>query len=144
MSIYQGDPKIILTEDGATLKYVGGQPVMDDGLENLALISLFTQEGWAGNDLFNDTDQKIGSGFELSTQQPITLQALNDIRQAGENALKNPVFGQVTVTVENPNSYRLNITFRIEPPGQDVKKLLVTKNGLNWTAQSLDPAYRRI
>lgn len=144
MNTYQGDPKIILTEDGATLKYVGGQPIMDNGLENLALISLFTQEGWAGNDLEDDTDKKIGSGFEKSTQQPITLQALNDIRQAGENALKNPVFGKVTVTVENPNSYRLNIIFRIEPPGQDVKMLLVTKNGLNWTAQALDPAYRRI
>ena len=61
---YQGDPKIILTENGATLKFVGGQPVMDRGLENFALISLLTKTGWAGNFFIRAEADKIGSDFE--------------------------------------------------------------------------------
>jgi hypothetical protein len=143
MDIYQGDPRLFLTADGARLQFTGGQPVLDRGLENLALISLFTRPGWCGNDLFDDPNQRIGSDFEEATNQPITLAALNDIRDAAEKAMDNPAFGRVTVDVQNPHSYRLNIVIRVEPPGQDIKLLLITKNGLNWTAQALDPAYLR-
>ena len=140
--IYQGDPKLYLTKDGANLKYIEGQPVMDKGLENLAFISLLTEE-WAGNDLFDDVNQKIGSDFEESTRQPITLQNLIDNQDAALKALKNPAFNNVGVEVLNPNGYRRNITIRLEPPGQDVGTLTLTKNGLNWIAQSADPAHRR-
>lgn len=143
MDIFQGDPRLFLTADGSSLKFTGGQPVMDRGLENLALISLFTRQGWPGNDLLRDPGERVGSDFEEATEQPITLQALNDIRDAAEKALINPAFGRVTVVVENPNSYRLNITVRLEPPGRDIKTLLISKNGLNWVAQSLDPAHGR-
>ena len=142
ISIYQGDPKLFLTKDGAELKFVEGQPVMDQGLENLAFISLFT-EGWAGNDLFDDANQKIGSDFEESTRQPITLQNLIDNQDAALKALKNDSFGNIEVDVLNPNGYRRDITIRLEPPGQDINALTITKNGLNWIAQSIDPAHRR-
>lgn len=144
IDIYQGDPKMILTADGATLKYVGGQPRMDQGLENQAFIALFTDGPWPGNDIFPVTQQQIGSDFERLTREPITLQSINDIRNAAERALKSPIFGKVTVTVENPLHYRLNITVRLEPPGQDVKTLILEKNGLNWIAQAVNPAHRRI
>ena len=143
MDIYQGDPRIFLSVDGASLQFTGGQPVLDRGLENMALISLFTAQEWPGNDLFDAPDQRIGSDFQEATEQPITLRALNNIRDAAEKALVNPAFGRVTVVVENPNSYRLNITIRIEPPGQDIKTLLISKNGLNWVAQAIDPAHGR-
>ena len=42
--IYSGDPRIVLTADGADFDYIGGQPVMDQGVENLALISLLTSD----------------------------------------------------------------------------------------------------
>lgn len=143
MSIYHGEPRLILTDDGVTMKWVGGQPIMDAGLENMALISLFT-ESWAGNDLFDNQDQKIGSDFVPQTRKPITLQSLNDIRDSAEKALKNPVFGKITIIVENPKSYRLKVTITLEPPGQDIKILVLSKNGLNWISQAFDPAYRRI
>lgn len=144
MNIFQGDPRIILTADGATLQFVGGQPRMDTGLENQAIISLFTDGPWPGNDLFKNTDQKIGSRFEEAARQPVTLTMLNDVREAAEEALKNPIFGKVSVVVENPNFYRLNVEITIEPPGQDVIKLILEKNGLNWINQNLDPVNRRI
>jgi hypothetical protein len=42
----QGDPKITMENDGADLVFRGGQPVMDSGLENAILISLFSGAEW--------------------------------------------------------------------------------------------------
>lgn len=141
--IFSGDPRLFLSENGSELIFKGGQPVMDRGLENMALISLFTHKGWVGNILFSDINQQIGSDFEEAASQPITLSALNDIVQAAERALDNPAFGNIIVTVENPNSYRLNITVLIQPPGQDSRVLILSKNGSNWIAQKEDPAEGR-
>jgi phage gp46-like protein len=142
--IYQGDPALVLGVNGSKLVFKGGQPVMDQGLENLALISLFTTQGWVGNSLFADPAQRIGSDFMDAANQPITLSMLNDVAQAAKRALDDPAFGNVIVNVENPNSYRLNVTIRLEPPGQDSMELLLEKNGLNWIFQKLKPAHERI
>lgn len=143
IAIYQGDPKLFLDENGAYLNFKGGQPTLDRGLENLVFISLFTRPGWCGNILFNDNNQKIGSDFEEISNQPITLQMINDLRNAAERALDNQVFGNVTVVINNPSGYRLEIIITLQPPGQDIKTLLITKNGLNWLFQAIDPAYKR-
>ena len=74
--IYQGDPRLFLDSDGSFLKFTGGQPVMDRGLENIVLISLFTRPGWPGNVLFQDENQKIGSDFLDIANQSITLRLL--------------------------------------------------------------------
>lgn len=116
---------------------------MDRGLENLALISLFTRRGWPGNILFSDINQQIGGDFEEAANQPITISMFNDVIQAAERALDNPAFGNVIVTVENPNSNRLNVTILIQPPGQDSKVLILSRNGDNWIAQKLEPAEGR-
>ena len=143
--IYSGDPKIVLTENGAKLVFSGGQPVMDQGLENLALISLFTSPGWSGNTLFQDINQQVGlSNFLIISKQSITLTMINDLRQAAIDALNNSAFGNITVDIQNPNSYRLNITITISPPGQDIQTLILTRNGENWLLQNSNPAYRRI
>lgn len=142
--IFQGDPRLVLDENGADLPFRGGQPIMDRGLENLVLISLFTKPGWAGNVLFPDENQKIGSDFEDSTNQAITLQSLNDTRQAALEALKNDAFADVDVEVTNPVSTRRDILIKISPPGRDQQTLLLQKNGTNWIFQKLDPAHRRL
>ena len=144
MNNFEGDPVLILTNDGSTLKFVGGQPVMDRGLENLVLISLFTSLGWAGNTLFTEQNLKIGSNFLTAANQPITLQSLNDIRDAAEKALNDPILGKVKVVVTNTNSYQIDVNIIIEPLGEDIQKLLVSKNGINWQSQIIDPANRRI
>lgn len=142
-SIYQGDPRLFLDENGSFLEFKGGQPVMDQGLENLALISLFTRRGWAGNVLFQDQSQQIGSDFEATAEQPITIQTINDVTDAAEKALESDAFGNVTISVENPSGYKTDVKVTIEHPGQDIQELLISKNGLNWVAQKLFPAYER-
>ena len=143
-NIFQGDPRLFLDENGARFEFIGGQPIMDGGLENLALISLFTDKGWPGNDLFRDPDQKIGSDFELSTRQPITMSSLNMIRDAALKALDNQAFGEVSVEVTNPVSQRITVRVLIKSPGDDVRELLLSTNGLNWQIQALSPAHERI
>jgi hypothetical protein len=140
---FDGDPRLFIDSDGAYLDFQGGQPVMDAGIENLALISLHTGPGWWGNALIDRADRRIGSDFEKTASGTITLSKLNDIRQSAERALSDPAFGRVTTTVQNPQGNRIDVINRIEPPGQDIQELTVSRYGLNWIAQSADPAHRR-
>lgn len=138
---FSGDPKIYLTPSGAEMVFTGGQPVMDSGLENLAGISLFTAPGWWGNSLTLVEDEQIGSDFEETALGAITLQKLADIKVSGENALANPAFGDVDMTVTNPVSWRIDANVLISPPGQDAGQLLLSRNGQNWVNQAQNPAY---
>lgn len=146
--MYQGDPKLTLDENGADLTFKGGQPVMDQGLENAVLISLFSRKGWTGNVLVSDPNQKVGSDFEEKVNQSITISVLNDIRQAGIRALQwmidSGLASNIEIEVTNPTAKNLRVVILIQPPGQDIKVLLLTKHGLNWLAQSLDPANLKV
>lgn len=117
---------------------------MDRGLENHALISLFTRPGWAGNHLIRDPAQHVGSDFEASTEVAITLTSLEATRDAALKALEGDEFSSVEVAVLNPNGYRRDVTVVLRPPGTDLMVLSVERNGLNWSAQITDPANERI
>jgi len=131
------DPRLILGPDGSRLQFTGGQPLLDHGLENLVMISLFTSKGWAGNRFMATA---IGSDFETTCNQPLTRQALDRIRNAAQRALALPILGKVTVTVTNPTGYRLNVLVQSERLGAVV---LARDNG-NWSFQVADPAYRKV
>jgi len=145
--VFQGDPAVNLTSDGANLKFIQGQPVMDKGFENAVLFSLFTKENWAGNDLFDQTDQKIGSDFEESMLLPINLDGINKRRQAAENALawmKNQgKVKDVIVTVTNPSADIIIVNIDITPPNGDAVNLTLENFGASWRFQRDDPAHRR-
>jgi hypothetical protein len=142
--IYSGDPRLFMSVNGTYIKFVGGQPVLDQGWENHVLMSLFTEKGWAGNVLFDDGRQQLGSDFLEATRQPITAKALIDIRNAAEKALSNPAFGTISVTVTNPISVQICVAIIIEPVGQDSQLFFLTRDGLNWILQSKFPASREI
>lgn len=134
----QGDPKLILTADGSRLQFTGGRPLMDQGLENLAFISLFTRPGWVGNQLIKSP---IGSDFEEAADQPITRQSLNRVRDAAVRALDSPLFGGVIVEVLNPAGHRLNVNVLIRRTGA---ALQLSREGGAWFYQTTDPAYLKI
>ena len=134
----QGDPKLILTVDGSALQFTGGVALMDRGLENLALISLFTGPGWVGNQLIGTA---IGSDFEEAADQPITRQSLNRVRDAAILALDSQLFGSVEVVVANPTGHRLIVTIRIERAGATLE---LSREGGAWACQTTQPAYRGV
>jgi phage gp46-like protein len=142
--IFSGDPLMTLGLDGSALHFVGGQPIMDQGFENQVVIALFTEEGWEGNEFIPDPDKKVGSGFLAATRKPITLTSLSNTEKEAVLALKSPAFGRVTATASNPTSNSLRVEILIQPPGQDSKIIVLTRNGLNWQAQAFNPAHERL
>lgn len=143
--IFSGDPYLTVGPNGSRLHYTGGQPLMDQGIENLAIISLFSEADWAGNTLIKDPDQQLNTGrFLKAARQPITITSLTDVEQGAVADLSNPAFGRVTATATNPVSDRLIVKILIEPPGQDSATIILTRNGLNWQAQALNPANARV
>jgi hypothetical protein len=143
MSYFEGDPRLFLSKDGSFIQFEGGQPVMDQGLENQAMISLFTRRGWCGNVLLREASQQIGSDFEAAHDQPITMNTLNQIRDAAEKALKYNAFGNIEINVTNPQSNIIRTEILIQPPGMDIKKLILERHGMGWVAQLSDPASTR-
>lgn len=144
-NIYQGDPRLFLTANGSRLNFVGGQPTMDRGFENMVLIALFTRRGWCGNTLFDDTDVHIGSDFEAAFEQPLNLAAINDIEDRAAKALdfliKDGLASDVDVSASNPRGDRVEVTITIARPNKDISELVLIKNGINWVYQASEPAH---
>ncbi len=135
---YSGDPRITLTQAGADMTFLGGQPVMDQGLENFVMISLFTSPGWCGN-FYLAPEEQVGSDFELACRKPITLQSLIDVQNAAMRALKSDYFPSLSVTVSNPRADWLHLDISLGP-GSSVS---LDRRGLNWIAQATNPAHAR-
>lgn len=144
---FQGDPAIRITENGASMSFKGGQPVMDMGIDNAAQISLFTDPGWWGNALVTEESQKIGSDFDM-IRTIIDVQTINDITDAARLALlwmtQTRLAGSVDVAVTNPSGGQIRTAVTITPPTGDAQQLLFFKNGVNWIYQSLFPAHERM
>jgi hypothetical protein len=134
---FQGDVKIYMEPDGADMQFIGGQPTMEAGLENLALISLFTLPGFWGNTLIDDVNQHITSEFEVNAKGPINLKKLESIRQNAEKSLNDEALGEKEITVTNPKNIRLDLFALLYPPGRDVMELKVSKFYQNWQNQAL-------
>ena len=139
--IFGGDPRIILGPDGADFVYQGGQPVMDQGVENQALIPLLTSDvdpvsgqDWPGN-VFLGEAQKIGSDYQRLAQGPQTLKTLHLIEDAAVRALDDPIFGSVAAVATNPTSSYVKSVIHA---AQGVLTLGGAQS--NWTAQAQFPA----
>jgi hypothetical protein len=140
---FQGDPKIYLTENGATLKFVSGQPVMDQGIENQVVLSLFGGSGWWGNSLIDDKNRHLNSDFEDTANGAITKQKLNDIKQSAERNVKSDIFGQIEAIANNPISSNITLDLYVPSPGKDIEVLKLSRNYQNWINQADSPAYAR-
>jgi phage gp46-like protein len=147
MSRYQGDPAIKITEDGARMKFRGGQPEMDGGIENYVQICLYTKKGWWGNTLISDPNKVIGSDFQ-EIIPIVDVQTINtkydDARTALQSMLDSKLASKIDIEITNPKLDYLKADIKIYPPGQDVQKLLFFKNSLNWYYQANDPANKRM
>ena len=127
---HEGEPKLFLTPDGANLCYEAGQPVMERGLENHALISLFTLKGWCGNVFLSPKDRMEGD-FEETCSGPITRSKLADIEDAAVRALSGKAFPHVGVNVQNPKSDNLRVEITVKGGGS----LSLNREGALWKNQ---------
>jgi hypothetical protein len=137
---FSGDPRKILSPSGSDIDYEGGQPVMDAGLENQVMISLFTRPGWCGNAYLTGAEQ-IGSGhFLAACDAALTLQSFADIQNGAELDLKSDLLPNVAISIVNPNSWDLQITIQLAN-GQAVT---LDRRSMLWSNQSLNPASARL
>jgi len=139
IDLYSGDPRIVLTSEGADFEYAGGQPVMDRGLENCIILSLFANKDWCGN-IFLQDKEKIGSDFEEVCSKTITLGMLADVEVSAEKALKSTAFGGASAVARNPANNDLVVDLTLGSGGA----FSLMRSRLLWTEQVKDPAYRRI
>jgi len=124
---YEGDIKLYLTPNGSDIQYEGGQPVMERGLDNQALISLFTKEGWCGN-TFLPKENRIGSDFEKTCSGSITLSKLVDIEDSAVRSLSGKSFTAVKAIALNSRSDALKVQIQAE----GISDVLLTKEGGVW------------
>jgi phage gp46-like protein len=124
---------------------------MDAGLENYALIKLFTRrksktdgKPWVGNTAFDNKSQHLGTNFLEGLDAPITLGMLEDVQQRAEKALQslidNNLASDIIVEVLNPTGYRIDMRILIKPPNRPESELILIKNGVNWVVQGDSPA----
>jgi phage gp46-like protein len=150
-NVYQGDPKLFLSQEGSYLEFINGQPRMDAGLENRVTIPLFTrrrsktdQRTWVGNLAFDNIDYHMGSDFLEGAESPITVGSLEVDQKNAEKALQSMidtnVASDIIVTVVNPSGYRKDLRIIVRPPNVPESELVFVKNGVNWIAQGDDPA----
>jgi phage gp46-like protein len=123
-----------MLENGADFRYVTGQPVMDQGVHNAAVISLFTETGWGGN-VFLPPESRIGSDFVKLSRGTLTLSRLADIENSAERALESKLFPRVSAEARNPTGDRLDVNIKIGPGGT----LNLNREGPLWRAQGKNP-----
>ena len=144
--LYEGDPRIVLSENGSSLVFKNGQPVMDGGLENAIILSLFC-EPWLANQFFRDTNQQLGSLFIEAIKKPITLQNLQDARKAAltdlEWMLNVGLAREVEVFVVNTTGSQWYVKIIIYPPSDNPQTFVASNNGANWVVQTINPASER-
>lgn len=138
MNTFDGDVKLISTEDGGDILFVDGQPEMDPGLSTAAFISAFTDEGWWGNAI-SDPAEQIGSKLETLFLRTLTPQAMLDgegyLRDALQWMIDQGIADDVVVSSDIPAVGQLRLKAAISQPGIDdpVEQRYI----LNWEAQSV-------
>jgi phage gp46-like protein len=146
VSQYQGDPQIFMGIDGPRLEFVDGQPrtvnVLENGLADLwnaVIISLFTRPGWAGNVLVSNPDEKIGSDFEETADQTISLSALNKMENSVTRALNwitsTGAARAVAVRARNPFGSNIEVAIRITLNDGSLFNMVATRNGARWLVE---------
>lgn len=148
MNRYSGDPKVYMDGHGAYVKWVGGQTIMDSGIENAVTLGLLITPGWPGNVFIRDKKKHYGSKFVEANEQPVSISMLNNVRAEGEKTLKEKMVdgglaGDVSLTVTSPQSTRIKTVVTVTMADGTEDELQFDKYGPNWSQQRENPAGAR-
>ena len=145
---YDGEPRLIMGNNGTTIEVRGGQPVMDSGIENAVMIALFTRPGWFGN-YFLDPEYRIGDcNFSDASEGAITASSFAHAEKEAKRGLKwmvdDRLASSIDASVSNPNSMRIDAEITINRPSGTVEQIGLQKYGGSWVRQCDDPANERL
>jgi len=131
---YEGDVKLIQTDDGGDIEFIAGQPVMDQGLETAVYISLFSSDWW-GNAI-SEQNEKLESKLEdiynrnLSNQT--RLDAEEYVRKALEWMIRLGIAKRIDVSASLPTPGWLGLEITIIEPNGSEQNL---RYSINWAKQ---------
>ena len=132
-TMYDGDLRLVHTTEGGAVEFRTGQPLMDQGLETAAYISLFTDSGWWGNEPSED----IGCNLGKILSGTLTTAALNQARDEVARSLAwltaDGISDSVDVQVEAAGVGVMYIAITITEP--DKLSQTALRYRLNWDAQ---------
>ena len=145
---FDGEPRLIPTGNGTTIEMHGGQPVMDAGIENAALISLCTRPGWWGNQ-YLDKEFRVGdSTFDEVTEGAILrstfVTAENEAKRALEWMIDEGIASSIDASVTNKSSIEIDAEVTINRPDGTTEDIALRHYGDNWLRQCEDPASARL
>ncbi len=133
---YDGDVKLIPTEDGGQITIEKGQTVMDDGLETATYISLFSGDYW-GNAI-SERDEKTESKLESLFTRNLDNQTRLDAEEYALQALawmkRQGIATKIEAEASIPRSGFLGLVVRIYQPDDTVKEL---RYQINWANQQI-------
>ncbi len=138
-TIPEGDPKLFLAASGVDIHFENGLPIMENGLENIVAISLFTEQGYALNRIARDAETEIGSTFIEESRKSITRTQLSIIEDSAVKALswavESGIFSEVSAKMIYGGSSGYILTITVTPPTGPQRNLSFIRNGENWTEQ---------
>jgi phage gp46-like protein len=145
---WDGEPRLVVTENGTTIEIHGGQPVMDAGIENAALISLLTDPGWWGNQ-FLEADYRVGdSTFGEVCTGTLTKTTFVKAESEAKRALKwmvdEGIASEIVASVSNREGLGVDAEVTIVRPGGEQDEIALRRFGENWIRQGTDPASARL
>jgi phage gp46-like protein len=146
--LWDGEPRLVVNENGTTIEIHGGQPVMDAGVENAVLISLLTLPGWWGNQ-FLEADYRVGdSTFADVCSGSITkttfIQAENEAKRALKWMVDEGIASEILADVSNREGVAIDSVVTIVRPGGENEDISLRRYGENWIRQGTDPASARL
>ena len=132
---FQGDPKFFINENGSRFVWINGQPIMDQWLENEILHAIFTPT-WFGNSLFDSENEKFTSRLLETLDDVVTLESLNNIRDAIEKATNYIVETQkvksIDVRVFNPRHNGITIEIIVTDKRNNLKLINFSYENSQW------------
>lgn len=121
-----GDVKVTPSDDGGSIEFVSGQPVMDQGLATAVYLSLYTTPGWWA-------DQGVGCNLEALESRPLTNQTRLDAEEAARAGLawlvEQGIASEVVVSAEIVAPSVLALTVRVLEPDGTVEDF---RYRINW------------
>lgn len=143
----QGDLALFLDSNGGNIQNINGEPVMDGGIETVAILSLFgTQEKevWF-NEYLNGSEKYTAEFYSFMVANSITLKnlltaqeyALRDLQWLKDDGIADEIVVELTTFGKN----RVNMTIGIYADGNTVFE---NTYEVNWGYQIDDPAHNRI
>ena len=131
---YEGDVKLIQTDDGGDIEFIAGQPVMDQGLETAVYISLFSSDWW-GNAISEQNEKlesKLEDIYNRNLSNKTRLDAEEYVRKALEWMIRLGIAKRIDVSASLPTPGWLGLEITIIEPNGSEQNL---RYSINWAKQ---------